>query len=68
MVPNAGTDKSVKCVAKELTLDTYVNIVPQQRPGNEAGKYADIARRIARAEFQQALRWAREAGLRRIGF
>ena len=53
----------------ELSRDTYVNVMDQYHPAWKArteAKYADINRRITRAEYQQALAYAREAGLWRL--
>jgi putative pyruvate formate lyase activating enzyme len=53
----------------ELSRDTYVNVMDQYHPAWKArteAKYAEISRRITRAEYQQALRYAREAGLWRL--
>jgi len=46
--------------------DTYVNIMAQYRPEHQAYRFPEIARRITRAEFRQAIQWAREAGLTRL--
>jgi putative pyruvate formate lyase activating enzyme len=62
----AGTDRFVSFVAERLTHSTYVNIMAQYRPEHRARDYPDLNRRITRAEYQQALAWAREAGLTRV--
>ena len=62
----AGTDKFVQWVARELTPDTYVNIMAQYRPEHRALDYPELSRRITAAEWRQAVSWAREAGLRRL--
>jgi putative pyruvate formate lyase activating enzyme len=59
----AGTDRFVRWVARELTTDTYVNIMAQYRPEHRAREYPELARRILPEEWQQALAWARTAGL-----
>ena len=68
VMPNniAGTDKFVRWVAEKLTKSTYVNILAQYRPEHKAFQYPEIARRLTWLEYQQALRWAREAGLTRL--
>ena len=48
-----------------LSRDTYVNVMPQYRPAHRAGEVAELARPLRRQEYQQALAWAEEAGLRR---
>jgi putative pyruvate formate lyase activating enzyme len=62
----AGTDKFVQFVARRLTPATYVNIMEQYRPEHQASKYPELSRRITTAEYQQAIRWAKEAGLTRL--
>jgi putative pyruvate formate lyase activating enzyme len=62
----AGTDKFVRWVAEKLTRSTYVNIMAQYRPEHRAFEYPELARRVTRDEYQQALQWAREAGLTRL--
>jgi putative pyruvate formate lyase activating enzyme len=59
----AGTDRFVKWVARELTTDTYVNIMAQYRPEHRAFDYPKIARRITDEEWRQAVKWAKDAGL-----
>jgi putative pyruvate formate lyase activating enzyme len=68
VLPNniAGTDKFVKFVAEKITPATYVNIMAQYRPEYKAKNIPELSRRITSAEYQQALRWAREAGLTRL--
>lgn len=62
----AGTDRFVKWVAAKLGPDTWVNIMPQYRPEHRARQFQELSRRVTGAEFQQALDWARQAGLRRV--
>jgi putative pyruvate formate lyase activating enzyme len=62
----AGTDKFVRFVADKLTPSTYVNIMAQYRPEHLAHKYPELSRRLTRTEYQQALGWARAAGLTRL--
>jgi putative pyruvate formate lyase activating enzyme len=59
----AGTDKFVRFVAEKLTPSTYVNIMAQYRPEHQARLYPELSRRLTRSEYQQAIQWAREAGL-----
>lgn len=68
VMPNgvAGTKDIVGWIAANLPKDTYVNIMSQYTPTYKAFEYQEIARRITRAEYEEALRWAREAGLTRI--
>lgn len=65
VMPNniAGTDRFVRWVARELSPRTSVNIMAQYRPMHKAFDYPEIARRITGEEWQQAISWAKEAGL-----
>ena len=60
----AGTDDFVRWVVSELGADTHVNIMSQYRPEFRARYHPPLDRRITQSEFDQAMRWAREAGLR----
>ena len=60
----AGTDVFVRWVASELGTDTHVNIMGQYSPQFQARSYPPLDRRPTPAELDQAMRWAREAGLR----
>lgn len=68
VLPNniAGTDRFVRFVATKLSKSTYVNIMAQYRPEYQAPRIRELARRVTSAEYGQALRWAREAGLTRL--
>jgi putative pyruvate formate lyase activating enzyme len=59
----AGTDEFVRWVVSELGSDTHVNIMAQYSPLFRASEYPPIDRRLTRAEMNQAMQWAREAGL-----
>jgi len=58
-----GVDRFVRWVATELGTDTNVNIMSQYWPAFRAGDHPPLDRRITQAEFNQAMQWAREAGL-----
>jgi len=60
----AGTDKFVRWVVSELGPETHVNIMSQYRPMFRAKEYPPLDRPLTAAEYNQAMRWAREAGLR----
>lgn len=62
----AGTDRFVKWVASSLGVDTAVNLMDQYHPAHQAHRYPDISRGIRRTEYQQAVAWARQAGLRNL--
>ncbi len=62
----AGTDRFVRFVAERLSRGTYVNIMAQYRPEHKAKGIPELSRRITSAEYEQALRWANQAGLTRL--
>jgi putative pyruvate formate lyase activating enzyme len=65
VMPNgvSGTREVVEWIASSLPRDTYVNLMSQYRPEHEALGYPKIARRLTREEYQEAVGWARDAGL-----
>ena len=63
------TRQIMRFLAKEVSNDTYVNVMDQYRPAWKAktqDKYAEINRGITSQELQQALGYARQAGLWRF--
>ena len=63
----ADTRKVCRFLAREVSCDTYLNLMDQYRPCGMAGDCPEIARRITREEFNQALEAAAEEGLTRAG-
>jgi len=63
----AGTDRFVRFVNRRLGPSTYVNIMAQYHPAHRASCFPELSRRITEAEFRQAVRWGRQAGLTRLG-
>ena len=61
-----GTREIMKVLAREISPDTYVNVMDQYRPCGKAVGDREIGRRITAEEFREALDGAREAGLRRL--
>jgi putative pyruvate formate lyase activating enzyme len=62
----AGTREIMRFVAKEISPNTYVNIMDQYHPCGDAEKYPPLDRRITHNEYEEALGAAREAGIRRF--
>jgi putative pyruvate formate lyase activating enzyme len=64
-MPNrvAGTRQVFEWIAANLPKDTYVNVMSQYRPMHRARDYPAIARPLTRAEYGEAVGWARAAGL-----
>jgi putative pyruvate formate lyase activating enzyme len=62
----AGTAETARFLADEVSRDTYVNVMDQYRPCYKAAELPPLDRRTTRAEYDQALQQAREAGLHRF--
>jgi putative pyruvate formate lyase activating enzyme len=62
----AGTAETAKFIAKEVSRDTYVNVMGQYKPAHKAEVRADVSRRPTMAEHSLAMRMAKAAGLRRL--
>ncbi|MEW5746728.1 MAG: radical SAM protein [Nitrospirota bacterium] len=62
----AGTRKVVRFIAEEISKDTYINIMDQYHPAYHAFGHPPLDRRITREEYDEAVRAALDAGLRRI--
>ena len=68
VLPNniAETGKIVDFIAKEISTNTYVNVMDQYRPCGDAHKDKFIDRRLTSEEFSNAMDAARDAGLARL--
>lgn len=68
VLPNniSGTDKVLKWIAGNLPRETYVNLMAQYAPHHRANEFPELNRRLFREEYDQAVKWAREAGLTNV--
>jgi putative pyruvate formate lyase activating enzyme len=68
VLPNrvAGSREVMRFIAQELSRDSYVNIMRQYRPENDAPAHKELNRRITAGEFAEVVGWARESGLHRF--
>lgn len=62
----AGTREIMRFIAKEISADTYVNIMSQYRPCGRAAEVEGLGEYPSRSDFTYALRAAEEEGIRRI--
>jgi putative pyruvate formate lyase activating enzyme len=62
----ADTKEIMDYIAREISANTYVNVMAQYYPANKTEKYPEIHRGLFKTEFEQAVMAAREAGLRRL--
>ncbi len=67
VLPNglAGSRAVLDFIAKEISLNSYVNIMDQYRPLNRAWRYPELNRCITANEFQDVVSYARSLGLHR---
>ncbi len=63
----AGTDRIMEFIAKEISPETYVNVMDQYRPCGEAASDETISRRLTAREYADARKAAVTAGLTRSG-
>ncbi|MDN5348239.1 MAG: putative pyruvate formate lyase activating enzyme [Clostridia bacterium] len=57
----AGTKEVMEFIAREISPYSYINIMDQYYPTYEAYRHLDLARRITREEFKEALEAAHRA-------
>ncbi len=61
-----GTRAFVEWVAKNLSPETYVNIMGQYHPRRHMKGFSEIDRGITVQEYLEAIEWARAAGLKNL--
>lgn len=62
----AGTREVMQFLSREISKDTYVNIMDQYHPCGITCKYPNINRRTSTQEYEDALQMAREEGIHRL--
>jgi putative pyruvate formate lyase activating enzyme len=64
----AGTREVMRWIARELSPETYVNIMSQYYPAGKVSRkeYPEINRRLSPVEYERALDEAWRAGLKRL--
>ncbi|MGQ9484482.1 MAG: radical SAM protein [Desulfosoma sp.] len=62
----AGTEEVCRFIAREVSSNTYLNIMNQYRPCGRAMEVPSLRRRITAEEHENALQAARNAGLTRL--
>jgi putative pyruvate formate lyase activating enzyme len=67
VLPNnlAGSKKVIDFIAKEICLDSYVNIMDQYRPAFKACDYPELNRLITSEEYNEVIDYAKSLGLYR---
>lgn len=62
----AGTQEVVRLLAREVSTNTYLNIMAQYHPCHKAYDTPSLARSITGEEFQEAIDMAHRQGLHRL--
>ena len=62
----AGTRAVMRFLAREISPNTYVNLMDQYRPCGLAHRYPEIGRPVTLEEFEEALEAARQEGIHRL--
>jgi len=62
----AGTAESMSVLAREVSPETYVNLMDQYRPCYRAERYPPLDRALTPEEYEKAMNLARRAGLHRF--
>jgi putative pyruvate formate lyase activating enzyme len=67
VLPNglAGTEKVLEFIAREISTNTYLNLMDQYYPCYRAGEIPELSRPVSTAEYKEALIIARRLGLTR---
>ena len=68
VMPNdlAGTREIAGFLARDVSVDTYINVMDQYRPCFKAGNYPELNRSPTRRELEEAHRVVKDAGLHRL--
>ncbi len=62
----AGTRQAMRFLAKEISPNSYVNIMAQYRPCGRASEVQALGRSITDEEYQEAIQVAHEEGITRL--
>ena len=62
----AGTEETTRFLAKEISLNTYLNVMAQYHPCHQAFRFPLLSRATTREEFAEAVDLARRQGLKRL--
>jgi len=62
----AGTKDIMEFISNEISDNTYVNVMDQYRPCGSAYQDEYLNNRISANEYSMAVKWAKNAGLKRL--
>lgn len=68
VLPNnqAGTEEIVRFLADEISPGTYLNLMDQYQPTYQASRYTKLIRPITLHEWQKAIGFAIQYGMKRL--
>lgn len=68
VLPNnmAGSDEIFEFLSKEISKNTFLNIMNQYYPCHEAFEHPELSRRITSEEYEETLKLAKQKGLKRL--
>jgi len=68
VLPNnlAGSEEIFEFLAKEISENTFLNIMNQYYPYFKAQEFPELSRPVTKEEFQKAIELAKKAGLKRL--
>jgi putative pyruvate formate lyase activating enzyme len=61
----AGSEKAFDFIAREISLNSYVNVMDQYRPCYRARRIPELSRPLNRGEYRECVRQAQRSGLSR---
>lgn len=62
----SGTSPAMRFIAREISPDTYVNVMSQYRPAGKADKIPGLSRPLSPEEYHAAVDAAKKEGIRRL--
>jgi putative pyruvate formate lyase activating enzyme len=67
VLPNglAGSREILDFVARQISPNTYINIMDQYHPAFKAAEHLELNRRISSSEFNEVVAYAQQVGLQR---
>lgn len=70
VLPNnlAGSEKIFQFISKEISKDTFLNVMSQYRPYFRAREFPELSHPITEKEHQETIELAKKAGLKRLYF
>ena len=61
----SGSEKAFDFIAREISRDSYVNVMDQYRPCYRARGIPELSAPLNRSEYRESVRQAQRAGLSR---